>query len=60
MLRHLGVPTVLTVLVTGIGFASNAISGIALIRDFAIASAVATVTIACASFTTFFASGRVQ
>jgi predicted RND superfamily exporter protein len=41
MLQHLGVPTVLTVLVTGIGFASNAIAGIALIRDFAIASAVA-------------------
>lgn len=41
MLKHLGVPTVLTVLVTAIGFASNAFAGIALIRDFAIASAVA-------------------
>jgi predicted RND superfamily exporter protein len=41
MLKHLGVPTVLTVLVTSIGFASNAITGIALIRDFALAAAIA-------------------
>ena len=41
MIRHLGVPTVLTVLVTCIGFASNAIAGIALIRDFALAAALA-------------------
>jgi predicted RND superfamily exporter protein len=41
MLKHLGVPTVLTVLVTSIGFASNAIAGIALMRDFALAAAIA-------------------
>jgi hypothetical protein len=41
MLRHLGVPTVLTVLVTVLGFASNAFAGIALIRDFALAAAFA-------------------
>ena len=41
MIKHLGVPTVLTVLVTCIGFASNAIAGIALIRDFALAAALA-------------------
>lgn len=41
MIKHLGVPLFLTVLTTGIGFASNIFSGIGLIRSFAIASTIA-------------------
>lgn len=41
MLRHMGVPLVLTVLTTGLGFASNLFSDIGLIRDFALASTFA-------------------
>ncbi|HEY5635894.1 MAG TPA: MMPL family transporter, partial [Burkholderiales bacterium] len=41
MVRHLGVPTILTVLTTVVGFSSNAFSPLGLIRDFAIASAFA-------------------
>jgi hypothetical protein len=41
MVRHLGVPMVLTVATTAMGFASNAVSGIGLIRDFSLAAAFA-------------------
>ncbi len=41
MVAHLGVPAILTVLTTAIGFASNAFTGIALIRDFAFAATFA-------------------
>ena len=41
MVAQLGVPAILTVLTTAIGFASNAFTGIALIRDFAVAAAFA-------------------
>jgi len=41
MVAHLGVPAVLTVLTTAIGFASNAFTGIALIREFALAATFA-------------------
>ena len=41
MLRTLGPPAVLTVLTTALGFASNAVAGIAIIRDFGFATAFA-------------------
>jgi predicted RND superfamily exporter protein len=41
MLAHLGVPAVLTAVAIAIGFASNAFTGIALVRDFAVAAAFA-------------------
>jgi predicted RND superfamily exporter protein len=41
MLRSVGAPAVLTVLTTALGFASNAVSGIAIIRDFGFAAAFA-------------------
>ncbi len=41
MLRSLGAPAVLTVLTTALGFASNAFAGIAIIRDFGLATAFA-------------------
>ncbi len=41
MLRSMGAPAVLTVLTTALGFASNAIAGIAIIRDFGLATAFA-------------------
>ena len=41
MMRRMGVPLVLTVFTTALGFASNLTSGIGLIRDFALASTVA-------------------
>ncbi len=41
MLRNLGAPAVLTVLTTALGFASNAFAGIAIIRDFGLATAFA-------------------
>ncbi len=41
MLRSVGAPAVLTVLTTAIGFASNAFAGIAIIRDFGLATAFA-------------------
>ena len=41
MMKHLGVPLLLTILTTSMGFASNIFSGIGLIRDFAIASTFA-------------------
>lgn len=44
MLRHVGVPMMLTVLTTSLGFASNIFSSIGLIQDFAIASTVAIIS----------------
>ena len=41
MLKHVGVPMLLTILTTSLGFASNIFSSIGLIQDFAIASTVA-------------------
>lgn len=41
MVAQLGVPAILTVLTTAIGFASNAFTGIALIREFAVAATFA-------------------
>ena len=41
MMKHMGVPMLLTVFTTSIGFASNLFSGIGLIRDFALASTLA-------------------
>ncbi len=41
MLRNVGAPAVLTVLTTGVGFASNAFAGIAIIRDFGLTAAFA-------------------
>lgn len=41
MLRNIGMPAVLMVLTTALGFASNAFSGIAIIRDFGLAAAFA-------------------
>ena len=41
MLKHMGVPILLTVLTTTLGFASNIFSGMGIIRDFAIASTFA-------------------
>jgi len=41
MLRKLGIPLVLTILTTALGFASNIFSSIDLIRDFALASTFA-------------------
>ena len=41
MLRSLGAPAVLTVLTTALGFASNSVAGIAIIRDFGQATAFA-------------------
>ena len=41
MMKHMGVPMLLTVFTTGLGFASNLFSGIGLIRDFALASTFA-------------------
>jgi predicted RND superfamily exporter protein len=41
MLKHVGVPMLLTILTTSLGFASNIFSNIGLIQDFAIASTVA-------------------
>ncbi|OOZ41949.1 hypothetical protein BOW53_01920 [Solemya pervernicosa gill symbiont] len=41
MMRHMGVPLLLTILTTSLGFVSNIFNGIGLIQDFAIASAVA-------------------
>ena len=41
MLRSVGAPAVLTVLTTALGFASNAFAGIAIIRDFGLATAFA-------------------
>ena len=43
MVAHLGAPAILTVITTAIGFASNAFTGIALIRDFAAAATFAIV-----------------
>lgn len=43
MVAHLGAPAVLTVITTAIGFASNAFTGIVLIRDFAAAATFAIV-----------------
>ena len=43
MLKHMSIPLFLTVLTTGLGFGSNMLSGIGLIRDFAIASTFAIV-----------------
>ena len=39
--RHVGLPLLLTVLTTGLGFAANLLSNIDLIRDFAVASTFA-------------------
>jgi hypothetical protein len=41
MVAHLGAPAILTVATTAIGFAANAFTGIALIRDFAVAATFA-------------------
>jgi len=41
MMKHMGVPLILTVLTTALGFASNVFSGMGIIRDFAIASTFA-------------------
>ncbi|MBF0187811.1 MAG: MMPL family transporter [Magnetococcales bacterium] len=41
MIKHLGVPLLLTVFTTGLGFASNIFSSMGLVRDFAIASSFA-------------------
>jgi predicted RND superfamily exporter protein len=41
--RHVGLPLVLTVVTTGLGFASNLFAGIDLIREFAVASTFAMV-----------------
>jgi len=41
MAAHLGVPAILTVATTAIGFAGNAFTGIALVRDFAVAATFA-------------------
>ncbi len=41
MLRHTGIPMMLTILTTVLGFASNLFSDIALIRDFAFSSTIA-------------------
>lgn len=41
MMRHMGIPMLLTILTTGMGFASNIFSDIGLIQDFAIASTLA-------------------
>jgi predicted RND superfamily exporter protein len=43
MAKHTGLPLLLTVLTTGLGFASNLFSSIALIQDFAVASTTAIV-----------------
>ena len=43
MTKHIGLPLVLTVLTTALGFASNMFSNIGLIQDFAIASTFAMV-----------------
>jgi len=44
MARHMGLPLVLTILTTVLGFASNIFSDIAIIRQFAIASTFALIT----------------
>ncbi|MBW1771684.1 MAG: MMPL family transporter [Deltaproteobacteria bacterium] len=41
MMKHMGVPLVLTILTTAMGFASNIFSNIGLIKDFAMASTFA-------------------
>lgn len=41
MIKHMGVPVLLTVLTTAMGFASNIFSGMVLIRDFAISATFA-------------------
>ncbi len=41
MLKHMAIPLLLTVLTTGLGFASNIFSSMGLIRDFAIVSTAA-------------------
>lgn len=41
MLRHMAIPLLLTVITTSLGFASNMITGIGLIQDFAIAASLA-------------------
>ena len=41
MIRHMGIPLILTVLTTGVGFAANIISDIGLIRNFAILATTA-------------------
>ncbi|MBW1841594.1 MAG: MMPL family transporter, partial [Deltaproteobacteria bacterium] len=41
MMKHMGVPLLLTILTTALGFASNIFSNIGLIQDFAIASTFA-------------------
>ncbi len=41
MMKHLGVPLILTVLTTALGFASNVFNSIGIIRDFALMSTIA-------------------
>jgi len=41
MMKHMGVPLILTVLTTAMGFASNMFSGMGIIRDFAVAATFA-------------------
>ncbi|MCG8632560.1 MAG: efflux RND transporter permease subunit [Desulfobacterales bacterium] len=41
MMRHLGVPLILTVFTTAMGFASNLVSSLGLIREFALAATIA-------------------
>ncbi len=43
MMKHMGIPLILTILTTGIGFASNMFSNIGLIKDFATSSTIAIV-----------------
>ncbi len=44
MMKHMGIPLLLTIITTVIGFASNIFSNIGLIKDFAISSTIAIIT----------------
>ncbi len=51
MMRHLGVPLILTVFTTAMGFASNLFSGLGLIREFALAATIAILANGVITFT---------